>query len=169
MNTNKVANMENQKCAKGCVVPSKINDAYCRKEIIKQVTDGKIKYFRLCDKICRDRNDPKYVNYDTSGDGSDYHPLEHGCRNTEAHCVGNCNKVLLEVRENGTDIKAKQHDYRNAAKVPQYNQSKIYTQKRTTNMFGEIPRQAYRFNYRPENPEPSVGPVHTNSMWGMKL
>ena len=32
-----------------------------------------------------------------------------------------------------------------------------------------VPKQGYKFNYKPENPEPSVGPVHTNSMWGMKL
>ena len=123
----------------------------------------------MCDKICRDRNDKKYVNYDKSRANIPYNPKKHGCRNTQAHCVGKCNKVLLEVRENGMNLEAKQQDYRNAQKIPQYNKSKIYTQKSTTNMFGEIPKQGYRFNYKPENPEPSVGPVYTNSMWGMKL
>jgi hypothetical protein len=167
MNTNKM--LGQGACPKGCIGPSSI-DNNCSKEIIKQVIDGHEKYFRMCTKVCRDRNDPKYVNYDNSDGKTPYDPIKHGCRDTQAHCVGKCNKVLLEVRENGMNLEAKQQDYRNAYKIPQYNKSKIYTQKATTNMFGDNrPRTGYRFNYKPENPDPSVGPVHNNSMWGMKL
>ena len=48
-------------CPKGCIGPSSA-DNNCSKEIIKQVIDGHEKYFRMCTKVCRDRNDPKYVD-----------------------------------------------------------------------------------------------------------
>ena len=167
MNTNKVL-LGKGTCPKGCIGPSSV-DNNCSKEIIKQVIDGQDKYFRKCSKVCRDRNDAKYVNYDTSDSVTPYDTIKHGCRNTEAHCVSKCNKVLLEVRENGMNLEATQQDYRNAHPIPQYNQSKVYTQNKTTNMFGEKPRNGYKFNYKPEDPEPSAGPSYANSMWGMKL
>jgi hypothetical protein len=160
--------MQKNKCIKGCVKPESIN-ADCSKDIIRQVIDGQDKYFRMCSKQCLPRSHADYVNYDKSGTDLPYNPIDHGCRDTQAHCVKNCSKSMVEVDENGRDL-----NQLNRKTVPLYSKSKMFSVSQTNNMFGQTDNRlggsktAYKKDYKPENPHPKDGFVYNDAMWSFK-
>ena len=160
--------MQKNKCIKGCVKPESIH-ADCSKDIIRQVIDGQDKYFRMCSKVCLSREHKDYINYDKSGPDLPYDPVKHGCRDTQAHCVKNCSKTMVEVDENGRDLKQL-----NTKKVPLYSKSRMFSVSQTNNMFGQTDNRlggsktAYRKDYKPENPHPKDGFGYNDSMWSFK-
>ena len=160
--------MSKNKCIKGCSKPDRIHSD-CSKDIIRQVIDGQDKYYRSCTKICLPREHKNYINYDKSGPDLPYNPIDHGCRNTQAHCVKNCSKTLVEVDENGRDLKEL-----NRHSVPLYSKSKTFSVSQTNNMFGQTgnrlggSKTGYRKNYKPENPNPKAGFGPSDAMWSFK-
>ena len=160
--------MQKNKCIKGCVKPESIH-ADCSKDIIRQVIDGQDKYFRMCSKVCLPRNHTDYVNYDKSGPDLPYNPIDHGCRDTQAHCVKNCSKSMVEVDENGRDL-----NQLNRKTVPLYSKSKMFSVSQTNNMFGQTDNRlggsktAYKKDYKPEDPHPKDGFGYSDAMWSFK-
>ena len=139
----------------------------CSKDVIKQVIDGQDKYFRMCSKICLPRGHKDYKNYDKSGPDLPFNPVKHGCRNTQAHCVKNCSKSMIETDETGGELKV-------GKKVANYTKSKIFSVKDTTNMFGQNDNRlggsktAYKKNYKPRNPNKQGSFVDSDSIWAFR-
>ena len=80
--------------------PRTLNE-YCEKDIIRMVVGGEDKFYKNVGILVDSQI--KIVNYDQY-ENSPYNWKRDGCRDTEAHCVSKCNKVLVEVDESGRDL-----------------------------------------------------------------
>ena len=153
--------------------PRTLNE-YCEKDIIRMVVGGEDKFYRKCGYTCKDRSDKDYVNYDQSDANNPYNWKRDGCRDTEAHCVSKCNKVLVEVDESGRDLHSMRNNYTRTKETKEYSKSRLFATKDTTNMFGEKDNRlggsktAYRTDYKPLNPNPAYGPVNYDAIWDFK-
>ena len=172
-----VVNANTQKdlfCPKNCVKPSMI-DGNCDKDIIRMVVDGQDKFYRKCSYRCKDRFEKDYVNYDQSGPGIPYDVKRDGCRYTQAHCVSNCNKVLVEVDEQGRDLNALANNYTRTSETEKYVKSRLFATKDTTGLFGAKDNRlggsktAYRTDYKPQDPNPRQGPINYDAIWDFNV
>ena len=160
-------------CPRNCIKPRVLNE-YCEKDIIRMVVGGEDKFYRKCDYTCKKRGDKDYINYDQSGPGNPYNPKRDGCRDTEAHCVGKCNKVLVEVDEMGRDLNSLANNYTATAETVNYAKSRMFATKQTTGLFGNKDNRlggsktGYRTDYKPENPNPKFGPIYYDAVWDFK-
>jgi len=168
-----VVNANTQKdlfCPKNCVKPSMI-DGNCEKDIIRMVVNGEDKFYRKCGYRCKDRFEKDYVNYDKSGPGMQYDVKRDGCRYTQAHCVSNCNKVLVEVDESGRDLNALSNNYTRTTETEKYLKSRLFATKDTTGLFGMKDNRlggsktAYKTDYKPQDPNPRQGPINYDAIW----
>jgi hypothetical protein len=164
---------DNITCPRNCMKPRVLNN-YCEKDIIRMVVGGEDKFYRKCGYTCKDRSDKDYVNYDKSDGNNPYNWKRDGCRNTEAHCVSKCNKVLLEVDESGRDLHSMRNNYTRTSETQKHTKSRLFATKDTTNMFGETDNRlggsktAYKTNYKPLNPNPDYGPINYDAIWDFK-
>jgi len=168
-----IVNANTQKdlfCPKNCVKPSMI-DGNCEKDIIRMVVNGEDKFYRKCGYRCKDRFEKDYVNYDKSGPGMPYKVKRDGCRYTQAHCVSNCNKVLVEVDESGRDLNALANNYTRTTETEKYMKSRLFATKDTTGLFGMKDNRlggsktAYKTDYKPQDPNPRQGPINYDAIW----
>ena len=168
-----IVNANTQKdlfCPKNCVKPSMI-DGNCEKDIIRMVVNGEDKFYRKCGYRCKDRFEKDYVNYDKSGPGMPYNVKRDGCRYTQAHCVSNCNKVLVEVDESGRDLNALANNYTRTTETEKYMKSRLFATKDTTGLFGMKDNRlggsktAYKTDYKPQDPNPRQGPINYDAIW----
>jgi hypothetical protein len=156
-------------CPKNCVQTAKI-DSNCEKDIIRMVVDGQDKFYRKCPYRCKNRNEKDYVNYDQSGPNNEYDLKRDGCRYSQAHCAKKCSQTLVEVDEQGRDIN---HLSNNYVTVNQDN-SKMFGKKQTTGLFGITDNRlggsktAYKTDYKPQNPNPKIGPINYDAIWDFK-
>ena len=163
----------NKKCPKNCIEPRHLSE-YCEKDIIRMVLGGEDKYYRKCPRVCKDRNSPDYINYDQSNAKNPFDVNRDGCRNTEAHCIDSCDKVLVEVDENGRDLYSIQNNYTKTKETTNYAKDRLFAHKQTNGLFGLTDnrlggsKQKYTIKYKPENPNPAQGPVHYNAIWDFK-
>jgi len=163
----------NKKCPKNCIEPRHLSE-YCEKDIIRMVLGGEDKYYRKCPRVCKDRNSPDYINYDQSNAKNPFDINRDGCRNTEAHCIDSCDKVLVEVDENGRDLYSIQNNYTKTKETTNYAKDRLFAHKQTNGLFGLTDnrlggsKQKYTIKYKPENPNPAQGPVHYNAIWDFK-
>jgi len=157
-------------CPKNCVKPSLI-DGNCGKDIIRMVVEGQDKFYRKCSYRCKDRFEKDYENYDKSGPGNPYDVKRDGCRYTQAHCVSNCNKVLVEVDEQGRDLNALANNYTRTSETEKYAKSRLFATKATTGLFGANDNRlggsktAYKTDYKPQDPNPKQGPINYDAIW----
>ena len=157
-------------CPRNCMKPRVLNE-YCEKDIIRMVVGGEDKFYRKCDYTCKKRTDKDYINYDMSGPGNPYDPKRDGCRDTEAHCVGKCNKVLVETDEMGRDLHSLANNYTKTEETVDYAKSRLFATKQTTGLFGVKDNRlggsktAYRTDYKPQNPNPKFGPIDYDAVW----
>tara|TARA_B100001142_G_scaffold255616_1_gene256850 strand:- start:3424 stop:5259 length:1836 start_codon:yes stop_codon:yes gene_type:complete len=164
---------DNITCPKNCMKPRTLNE-FCEKDIIRMVVGGEDKFYRKCAHTCKDRSDKDYVNYDQSNDNNPYNWKRDGCRDTEAHCVSKCNRVLVEVDESGRDLHSMRNNYTRTKETKEYSKSRLFATKDTTNMFGAKDNRlggsktAYRTDYKPLNPNPSYGPINYDAIWDFK-
>lgn len=164
------SNSTDNLCPRNCIKPRVLNE-YCEKDIIRMVVGGEDKFYRKCDYTCKKRSDKDYLNYDQSGPGNPYDPKRDGCRDTEAHCVGKCNKVLVEVDEMGRDLHSLSNNYTKTAETVDYAKSRLFSTKQTTGLFGVKDNRlggsktAYKSDYKPQNPNPKFGPINYDSVW----
>lgn len=168
-----IVNANTQKdlfCPKNCVKPSMI-DGNCEKDIIRMVVDGQDKFYRKCGYRCKGRFEKDYINYDQSGPGIKYDVKRDGCRYSQAHCVSNCNKVLVEVDESGRDLNALANNYTRTTETEKYMKSRLFATKDTTGLFGMKDNRlggsktAYRTDYKPQDPNPRQGPINYDAIW----
>ena len=168
-----IVNANTQKdlfCPKNCVKPSMI-DGNCDKDIIRMVVDGEDKFYRKCGYRCKGRYEKDYINYDQSGPGIKYDVKRDGCRYSQAHCVSNCNKVLVEVDESGRDLNALANNYTRTTETEKYLKSRLFATKDTTGLFGMKDNRlggsktAYRTDYKPQDPNPRQGPINYDAIW----
>ena len=156
-------------CPKNCVKTNLI-DGNCEKDIIRMVVDGKDKFYRKCPYRCKNRFEEDYINHDRSGPGRPYNLKRDGCRYSQAHCSENCSKTLVEVDEEGRDLNQLPNNYATANN----NSSKMFAKKQTTGLFGVKDnrlggsKQAYRTDYKPQDPNPKIGPINYDSIWDFK-
>jgi len=157
-------------CPRNCMKPRVLNE-YCEKDIIRMAVGGQDKFYRKCDYTCKKRRDKDYINYDQSGPGNPYNLKRDGCRDTEAHCVGKCNKVLVEVDEMGRDLHSLSNNYTKTEETTDYVKSRLFATKQTTGLFGVKDNRlggsktAYKSDYKPQNPNPKFGPISYDSVW----
>ena len=167
------SNTTDNLCPRNCIKPRVLNE-YCEKDIIRMVVGGEDKFYRKCDYTCKKRGDKDYINYDQSGPGNPYEPKRDGCRDTEAHCVGKCNKVLVEVDEMGRDLNSLANNYTATAETVNHTKSRMFATKQTTGLFGVKDNRlggsktGYRTDYKPENPNPKYGPIYYDAVWDFK-
>ena len=160
-------------CPRNCMKPRVLNE-YCEKDIIRMVVGGEDKFYRKCDYTCKKRSDKDYMNYDQSGPGNPYDPKRDGCRDTEAHCVGKCNKVLVEVDEMGRDLHSLGNNYTKTQETVDYAKSRLFATKQTTGLFGVKDNRlggsktGYKSDYKPQNPNPKFGPIYYDAVWDFK-
>jgi hypothetical protein len=161
-------------CPKNCVKPSFI-DGNCDKDIIRMVVGGEDKFYRKCNYRCKNRFEKDFVNYDKSGPGNPYNVKRDGCRYTQAHCVSNCNKVLVEVDEQGRDLNALANNYTRTSETEKYAKSRLFATKATTGLFGANDNRlggsktAYKTDYKPQDPNPKQGPVNYDAIWDFNI
>ena len=157
-------------CPRNCMKPRVLNE-YCEKDIIRMVVGGEDKFYRKCDYTCKKRSDKDYINYDMSGPGNPYDPKRDGCRDTEAHCVGKCNKVLVETDEMGRDLHSLANNYTKTQETVDYAKSRLFATKQTTGLFGVKDNRlggsktGYKSDYKPQNPNPKFGPIDYDAVW----
>ena len=160
-------------CPRNCMKPRILNE-YCEKDIIRMVVGGEDKFYRKCDYTCKKRSDKDYLNYDQSGLGNPYNIKRDGCRDTEAHCVGKCNKVLVEVDEMGRDLHSLSNNYTKTEETVNYAKSRLFATKQTTGLFGVKDNRlggsktGYKSDYKPQNPNPKFGPIYYDAVWDFK-
>ena len=160
-------------CPRNCMKPRILNE-YCEKDIIRMVVGGEDKFYRKCDYTCKKRSDKDYLNYDQSGPGNPYNIKRDGCRDTEAHCVGKCNKVLVEVDEMGRDLHSLSNNYTKTEETVNYAKSRLFATKQTTGLFGVKDNRlggsktGYKSDYKPQNPNPKFGPIYYDAVWDFK-
>ena len=160
-------------CPRNCMKPRTLNE-YCEKDIIRMVVGGEDKFYRKCDYTCKKRSDKDYLNYDQSGPGNPYNIKRDGCRDTEAHCVGKCNKVLVEVDEMGRDLHSLSNNYTKTEETVNYAKSRLFATKQTTGLFGVKDNRlggsktGYKSDYKPQNPNPKFGPIYYDAVWDFK-
>jgi len=160
-------------CPRNCMKPRVLNE-YCEKDIIRMAVGGEDKFYRKCDYTCKKRSDKDYINYDQSGPGNPYDLKRDGCRDTEAHCVSKCNKVLVEVDEMGRDLHSLSNNYTKTEETVNYTKSRLFATKQTTGLFGVKDNRlggsktAYKSDYKPQNPNPKFGPIYYDSVWEFK-
>ena len=160
-------------CPRNCIKPRVLNE-YCEKDIIRMVVGGEDKFYRKCGYTCKDRSDKDYVNYDQSDANNPYNWKRDGCRDTEAHCIGKCNKVLVEVDEMGRDLASFGNNYTKTNETVDYAKSRLFATKQTTGLFGVTDNRlggsktAYRSDYKPRNPNPKFGPINYDAIWDFK-
>ena len=160
-------------CPRNCMKPRILNE-YCEKDIIRMVVGGEDKFYRKCDYTCKKRSDKDYLNYDQSGPGNPYNIKRDGCRDTEAHCVGKCNKVLVEVDEMGRDLHSLSNNYTKTEETVNYAKSRLFATKQTTGLFGVTDNRlggsktGYKSDYKPQNPNPKFGPIYYDAVWDFK-
>jgi hypothetical protein len=100
-----------------------------------------------------------------------YKVKRDGCRYTQAHCVSNCNKVLVEVDESGRDLNALANNYTRTTETEKYLKSRLFATKDTTGLFGMKDNRlggsktAYKTDYKPQDPNPRQGPINYDAIW----